>query len=73
MKTHISDPVEFANAVVQFVEFPQRWNAMEQIVNEELEEVFRDEEDDKLQPKRALRKEPDRFRHAQEIWAECLG
>ena len=31
VKTHIPYPVEFANAVVQFVELPQQWNAMEQI------------------------------------------
>ena len=46
-----------------------RWSRLDEV----LQEVFGDEEDDKLQPKRALHKEPDRFRHAQEIWADCLG
>jgi hypothetical protein len=29
VKSHISDPVEFADAVVQLVKFPQQWDAVE--------------------------------------------
>jgi hypothetical protein len=29
VETHVPDPVEFADAVMQFVEFPQHWDAVE--------------------------------------------
>ena len=65
VKTHVPDPVEFTNAVMQFVELPQQWDAVEQIVDQELQEILDDEEDQKLLPKGALHEETEGTGHGQ--------
>jgi len=73
VKTHVPDPIEFPNAMVQLVEFPEKWNAMKEIVDEEFQEVFGNEEHDKLQPERSRGQEPDGFRYPRKTWEPCLG
>ena len=73
VETHVPDPDEFADAVMQFVEFPQHWDAVEQIVNQELQEILDDEEDQKLQPMGALHEKTEGAGHGQKTCPKCAA
>ncbi len=65
MKTEVADPVQFLDAVVQFVKLPQPRHDVQQPVDIPFEEIFQQEEGNELQPQRRTGHQRKLFRNGQ--------
>src|SRR5262245_5087644 len=70
VETHVADPIQLFDAVMQFVEFPEPGNSVQQAMDIPLDEIFEDKENSKLQPQRRALHERKGFRHRQAHFEE---
>ena len=61
VKSHVSDPIQLPDTMVEFMKLPQARNAVEQIMYAPLKEVLCDQEHDELHPEGRMRKQRDGF------------